>query len=179
MEVLTAVTAFWIVSITMVFVNKHLLDTSATKFNVLLFVSWFQCASAVFLCFAMSHAGRYFQRPAFVSLDVREMRAVGMLSFVLLFMIVTNNLCLKNVTVAFYYVSRSLSTLFTVLLSYFMLGRVSGWRSMICCGAIVVGKWIALISHTYLMQELKRAAQTVSSAASRRLVEKEPTISHS
>lgn len=38
-------------------------------------------------------------------------------------MIATNNLCLKYVGVAFYYVGRSLTTVFNVIFTYILLGE--------------------------------------------------------
>lgn len=38
-------------------------------------------------------------------------------------MIATNNLCLKYVGVAFYYVGRSLTTVFNVAFTYILLGE--------------------------------------------------------
>lgn len=38
-------------------------------------------------------------------------------------MIATNNLCLKYVGVAFYYVGRSLTTVFNVVFTYILLGE--------------------------------------------------------
>lgn len=45
------------------------------------------------------------------------------LSVVFVCMITFNNLCLKYVGVAFYYVGRSLSTVFNVIFTYFILGQ--------------------------------------------------------
>ena len=38
-------------------------------------------------------------------------------------MITFNNLCLKNVGISFYYISRSLTTVFNVALTYTILGK--------------------------------------------------------
>lgn len=38
-------------------------------------------------------------------------------------MIATNNLCLKYVGVAFYYIGRSLTTVFNVVFTYILLGE--------------------------------------------------------
>lgn len=54
-------------------------------------------------------------------------------------MIVTNNLCLKYVGVAFYYVGRSLTTVFNVILSYTLLGQRTSINCIICCLLIVFG----------------------------------------
>lgn len=47
------------------------------------------------------------------------------LSLLFIGMIATNNLCLKYVDVAFYYIGRSLTTVFNVIFTYFMLGKNS------------------------------------------------------
>ena len=56
------------------------------------------------------------------------MKQVLPLSVVFVLMITTNNLCLKNVGVAFYYVGRSLTTVFNVLLTYLILGNKTSLR---------------------------------------------------
>ena len=63
-------------------------------------------------------------------LDVRmpNVKKVLPLSVVFVLMITTNNLCLKNVGVSFYYVGRSLSTVFNVLLTYLLLGNKTSLR---------------------------------------------------
>ena len=45
------------------------------------------------------------------------------LSFVFICMIMFNNLCLKNVDVSFYYIGRSLTTVFNVACTYLILGE--------------------------------------------------------
>ena len=59
------------------------------------------------------------------------MKQVLPLSVVFVLMITTNNLCLKNVGVAFYYVGRSLTTVFNVLLTYLILGNNTSLRYII------------------------------------------------
>ena len=44
------------------------------------------------------------------------------LSVVFICMIMFNNLCLKNVDVSFYYIGRSLTTVFNVICTYLILG---------------------------------------------------------
>lgn len=61
------------------------------------------------------------------------------LSMLFVMMVATNNLCLKYVGVAFYYVGRSLTTIFNVILSYFLLHQKTSWSCLLCCGGIVVG----------------------------------------
>lgn len=54
-------------------------------------------------------------------------------------MVSTNNLCLKYVPVSFYYIGRSLTTVFNVILSYMLLGQTSSVQCILCCALIVGG----------------------------------------
>lgn len=54
-------------------------------------------------------------------------------------MVSTNNLCLKYVPVSFYYIGRSLTTVFNVMLSYMLLGQTSSLHCILCCAIIVGG----------------------------------------
>lgn len=53
--------------------------------------------------------------------------------------IATNNLCLKYVAVAFYYVGRSLTTVFNVVMSWLVLRQGTSVPCCLCCALIVVG----------------------------------------
>lgn len=66
------------------------------------------------------------------------------LSILFTSMIVTNNLCLKYVGVAFYYVGRSLTTVFNVVLSYILLGQRTSVKCCACCLMIVFGFWLGV-----------------------------------
>lgn len=59
-------------------------------------------------------------------------------------MVSTNNLCLKYVPVSFYYIGRSLTTVFNVMLSYALLGQTSSLRCIACCAIIVGGFWLGV-----------------------------------
>lgn len=59
-------------------------------------------------------------------------------------MVSTNNLCLKYVPVSFYYIGRSLTTVFNVLLSYALLGQTSSFNCIACCAIIVGGFWLGV-----------------------------------
>lgn len=54
-------------------------------------------------------------------------------------MIATNNLCLKYVGVAFYYIGRSLTTVFNVVFSYLLLRQKTSVSCLLCCLAIIGG----------------------------------------
>lgn len=59
-------------------------------------------------------------------------------------MISTNNLCLKYVGVSFYYIGRSLTTVFNMILSYVLLRQTSSTRCILCCLVIVGGFWLGV-----------------------------------
>ncbi|XP_062522442.1 GDP-fucose transporter 1-like isoform X2 [Corticium candelabrum] len=56
---------------------------------------------------------------------------VGMISF--------NNLSLKYLGVAFYTVGRSLTTVFNVVLTYFVLNTTTSMQTLLCCAVIITG----------------------------------------
>ena len=56
---------------------------------------------------------------------------VGMIAF--------NNLCLKYVSVSFYMVVRSLTTVFNVMLTYVFFGEKTSMKALACCSMIIVG----------------------------------------
>jgi len=140
------VASYWFISITLVFVNKSLLSGS-TKLDAPLFVTWYQCIVTVLACYVLRQAARYF--PGKVSfpelqLDPDTMKKVFPLSVVFVGMITFNNLCLKDVGVSFYYIGRSLTTVFNVMLTYFILGQRTSMSAIVCCGIIVGGFYLGV-----------------------------------
>ncbi len=61
------------------------------------------------------------------------------LSAVFVSMIAFNNLCLQMVGVSFYYVGRSLTTVFNVIFTYLILGVRTSFAAIACCGIIIAG----------------------------------------
>uniref|UniRef100_A0A5K3FUW0 TPT domain-containing protein n=1 Tax=Mesocestoides corti TaxID=53468 RepID=A0A5K3FUW0_MESCO len=61
------------------------------------------------------------------------------LSCVFFAMIVFNNLCLKYLDVSFYFVARSLTTVFNVILTYLILRKKTGCKAILCCAVIIAG----------------------------------------
>jgi GDP-fucose transporter C1 len=141
-NVIAAVTCYWICSISLVFLNKYLLSSPDLKLDAPLFVTWYQCLCTVLLCFFCGWLSKYFpnyiQFPS-MKVDHRLSREVLPLSFVFVGMIAFNNLCLKNVGVSFYYVGRSLTTVFNVICSYIILGQQTSKKAMLCCAFIIFG----------------------------------------
>jgi GDP-fucose transporter C1 len=54
-------------------------------------------------------------------------------------MVVFNNLCLKYVEVSFYQTARSLTIVFSVVLTYFILHVKTSYMAMACCGVVMLG----------------------------------------
>lgn len=61
------------------------------------------------------------------------------LSVLYIGMLLLNNFCLKNVGVAFYFVSRSLTTVFNVTFTYFLINEPVSRGALLCCAFIVLG----------------------------------------
>lgn len=59
-------------------------------------------------------------------------------------MITTNNLCLKYASVAYYYIGRSLTTIFNVTFTYIILGEKTTTKCILCCAFIVFGFWLGV-----------------------------------
>ncbi|XP_023660525.1 GDP-fucose transporter 1 isoform X2 [Paramormyrops kingsleyae] len=139
------VALYWFISITMVFLNNHLLEIR--ELNAPLFVTFFQCLVTVGLCWCMHLTSKlcpgvvYFPSLKF---DHKVSREVLPLSFVFIGMITFNNLCLKHLGVAFYTVGRSLSTVFNVILSYVILKQTTSLYALLCCGVILGGFWLGV-----------------------------------
>ncbi|XP_047437659.1 GDP-fucose transporter 1-like [Mugil cephalus] len=144
-RIAAVVALYWFVSITMVFLNNHLLDNR--DLDAPLFVTFYQCLVTVGLCWLMQLLSKacpgLIDFPV-VRFDLKTSREVLPLSIVFICMITFNNLCLKYVGVAFYTVGRSLSTVFNVLFSYFILKQTTSFRALVCCGIILGGFWLGV-----------------------------------
>lgn len=140
--IIFAVSLYWIVSISMVFVNKYLLSSADLKFDAPLFITWFQCVVTVGLCWVLAQVAKYqpglIKFPAF-SIDPKIAREVLPLSMVFVGMITFNNLCLKHVSISFYMVVRSLTTVFNVILTYIFFGERTSQKALGCCAVIILG----------------------------------------
>jgi len=145
-QIFLVVSLYWFVSITLVFVNKSLLSGS-TKLDAPLFVTWFQCVVTVLACYMLRFlAEKVPNRISFPSLelDLNVLKQVLPLSVVFVGMITFNNLCLKNVGISFYYIGRSLTTVFNVLLTFFILGQKTSLAAISCCAVIVTGFYLGV-----------------------------------
>ncbi|CAD6215543.1 GSCOCG00000352001-RA-CDS [Cotesia congregata] len=149
MKIFTVVCIYWVISILTVFVNKTLLSSKYLSLDAPMFVTWFQCLTSVTICFVLSKLAKLF--PSAISFPdgnpytINNIKKVILpLSILFTSMIASNNLCLKYVGVAFYYIGRSLTTVFNVIFTYFLLGQKTSLGCIVCCGAIVGGFWLGV-----------------------------------
>lgn len=100
---------YWVVSISMVFLNKYLLSSPDLRLDAPLFITWFQCLVAVVACWVLPllrPLHPFFEM--FPRFEVKPEIAIKCLplSAVFVGMIAFNNLCLKEIGVSFYNVGR-------------------------------------------------------------------------
>lgn len=135
-------------SILTVFVNKHLLSSDTVNLGAPLFMSWYQCVVSTIICYSVSRLSRkypsVFSFPEGNPLDIDTFRKLLPLTVLYTLMIGANNLSLTYVTVAFYYIGRSLTTVFSVVLTYVILRQRTSFKCLLCCGAIVIGFWLGV-----------------------------------
>ncbi|XP_034251784.1 GDP-fucose transporter 1 [Thrips palmi] len=147
-QVAVVVLGYWVVSIVTVFVNKTLFSSDKIDLDAPLFVTWFQCVTSTVICFTLKVLASTFPNkvsfPSGTPLDRAVFKKVFPLSVTFATMIVSNNLCLKYVDVAFYYIGRSLTTVFNVILSYLFLGQKTSLPSIGCCIVIISGFWLGI-----------------------------------
>ncbi|GFN77430.1 GDP-fucose transporter 1 [Plakobranchus ocellatus] len=151
-KIASVVAAYWTISISMVFVNKYLLSSEDLKLDAPLFITWFQCGVTVIMCVLLSVAGQllpdYVTFPA-LKFDPKIMRDTLPLSIVFVCMITFNNLCLKYIGVAFYFVGRSLTTVFNVVSSLSIIGVLFGVMASasVALNAIFTKKILPLVDN--------------------------------
>merc|ERR1712130_17365 len=107
-----------------------------------LFMSWTQFLITVVCCAILGKIGRFFKPFSFFPVFEFKLsiaRKVMPLTFVFLGMIVFNNLCLKYVEVSFYQVARSMTIVFNIVFTYFLLRKKTNRNVLICCFFIIVG----------------------------------------
>eukprot|EP00081_Caenorhabditis_elegans_P026333 NP_509825.2 Nucleotide Sugar TransPorter family [Caenorhabditis elegans] len=133
---------FRVCSIGLVFINKHLLSGIGAELDIPLFITCCQCLVTIGICLVLrwgSFKTKYLK--TFSKLDINFETCIDVLplSIVFVAMISFNNLCLRNVGVAFYYVGRSITTVFTVILTYVFFGDNSTKGVNVSCLVILIG----------------------------------------
>jgi len=142
LRIVGVVAAYWFVSITLVFVNKSLLSGSYSL-NAPLFITWYQCAVTAAACYATLQFFAAGKENA-GQLSPLLLKKVMPLSVVFVSMITFNNLCLKHVGISFYYISRSLTTVFNVVMTYVVLGQKTSAKAIVCCAIIIGGFYMGV-----------------------------------
>lgn len=71
--------------------------------------------------------------------NLETCKTVLPLSILYIGMLLLNNFCLKYVGVAFYFVSRSLTTVFNVAFTHFLIHEPVSKGALVCCAFIVLG----------------------------------------
>ncbi|ESO85183.1 hypothetical protein LOTGIDRAFT_221416 [Lottia gigantea] len=140
-KVLVVVPLYWIVSISIVFVNKHLLNNN-NKQDLSIFIAWFQCLVSVLTLFLLKLVmpGKVppLEIPTLLHSDMLS------LSFNFVASLTLNNLMLKHISVAFYQIGRSFTLIFTIILSVCMLHKHLKITTLIPCVCIILGFFISV-----------------------------------
>ncbi|KAL1493015.1 hypothetical protein ABEB36_011160 [Hypothenemus hampei] len=140
------VSGYWIVSISTVFVNKTLL--SNIELDAPIFINLSQTLITVLICVAKKILStKYPNKITFPQEDIWDVKIIKEIfpvSLMFTTMIATNNLCLKYVSVSFYYIGRSLTTIFNVILTFLILQEKTSKKCIICCAFIILGFWLGV-----------------------------------
>jgi GDP-fucose transporter C1 len=161
----SVVGTYWVVSISMVYLNKILMSSEGVSIDAPLFITWFQCVVTCLICWAAGVCGEQAQN-GYTSVSTSEASKSGSappsffaqfpkaeyktiiamrvfpLSVVFVCMITFNNLCLKWVEVSFYNVARSFTIVFNVLFSSCFLGQKTSTNTIFCLLVVIVGFFI-------------------------------------
>ena len=108
--VIMVIALYWIVSISMVYLNKVLLSNDDFSIPAPMFVTWFQCVVTCLICIILGAIGEthrnegktsiYHEYPK-ISFVLGDCLSVMPLSIVFVAMITLNNICLQYVEVSF------------------------------------------------------------------------------
>ena len=115
--------------------------------DLIILIAWSQCLFSVITIFSTTAVQR-FLNPQTPWLRIPLMtflhRDVLAMNFAFIGVIVMNNLLLKHIGVSFYQVARSSTLIFTVILSWVLLGIPLTWRVTVSCFLIVVGFFVSM-----------------------------------
>ena len=137
---------YYFTSISLVISNKVVLKGSSLPYPF--FITWIQLVLA-FLCFVfLDVLKEYFSFLSIfppLTIDWRIVGQVLPMTTVFILMVTTNNLCLQYVQLSFYQVARSLSILFSLILSRVLFSERTSWKaactSLIIMVGFALGSW--------------------------------------
>jgi GDP-fucose transporter C1 len=141
LQAAAAVTFYMVTSIGLVFLNRLVLTDKSEKAGAL-FVSWFQFIIAYLLIIIITV---FFPNVPLLNLfpplryKAEIFVKVFPVTFAYLFMIGLNNKCLEYVSVSGYQIVRSLTIVFNIILTFFILGNKTSLRAILACGGVVIG----------------------------------------
>lgn len=133
---------YWLVSLSVVFLNKLILSSSEFKFPYPIMVTLYQLVVALVLLVTSGHLGKSVELFSLVppfEFDLKIARKVLPLSIVYVLMLALNNLCLFYVEVTFYQIARSLSIVFNIVFTYYFLKQSTSLPALVSCGVVFVG----------------------------------------
>lgn len=142
------VALYWVVSISMVYLNKICLNNKEASISAPLFVTWYQCVITCVICILLGNLGEQSRRDGTKSLfsefsvakyDLKVGMSVLPLSLIFVGMITFNNLCLQYVQVSFYNVARCLTLVFNVIFQYFFLQKSTSSSVLLTLVVIIFG----------------------------------------
>ena len=146
LKIVLVVLFYWLISILMVFINKYVFSDKRFALDAPLFITFFQCLCSIAITMLFSLINRLFRPTALqlidfpeIKLSVHVARKTLPLTVVFVSMIVFNNLCLKYVQVAFYFVSRSLTTVFNVIFVFLILHQRTSTKVILSCLIMIAG----------------------------------------
>ena len=106
----TVIASYWVVSISMVYLNKILLSNPEMSIPAPLFVTWYQCVVTCIVCVVLGNMGettRLNKQSSFlndfpvINFSYPVLISVLPLSLIFVGMITFNNICLQYVEVSF------------------------------------------------------------------------------
>lgn len=150
LKIVLVVLFYWLISISMVFINKYVFSDQDFNLDAPLFITFFQCVCSIVITLLFSLIDSLFKPSVlrlidFPALSISKSFSLHVtkktlpLSVVFVLMIVCNNLCLKYVQVAFYFVSRSLTTVFNVIFVFLILHQKTSLNVLLSCLVMISG----------------------------------------
>lgn len=139
-KIFLVVAFYWICSMSVVFLNKYILTYAEYEFPFPLFVTWFQLVVAFVLLIicGFSRLKIFSLVPPFefkLSIAIRVLP----LTVVYVSMLAFNNLCLAFVEVSYYQVARSLTIIFNIVFTYFILKNKTSKAALLACSVVFLG----------------------------------------
>lgn len=139
-KVVPVVLFYMCTSISLVFFNKFVMHNYEFPYPVT--VTWFQVVVALACATVCGELGRtatsgfFYAMPPMHLPSVAQAQQIVRLALIFVGMLMFNNFCLNYVEVSFYQVARSLTTVYSVLLSYYVLGQRTSLKA--CAGLLVL-----------------------------------------